>query len=238
MIQSFNDKVIISGKFVEYYQYLDKAVLKGYRRKPRLSKENKDKSNKDEQIKEKRDSSVRRTRTEMRRLVNSNPHLNKFLTLTFASKMTDLSKANRLFNTYIRRMNKHFSKFQYIAIVEFQKRGVVHYHLLCNLQYVPAKKLEEIWQHGFINIKRIDRVDNIGAYVCKYLHKDMFDKRMFRKKKFFRSQDLDKPAEILGDSAKLFMKEGLENMKLDWEKEFKENEYRGKILYRQYRYKN
>jgi len=237
MIQSFNEKVIISGDFVEHYQYLNKAILKGYIRRPRLPRNNQNKNKKEskEAIREKTEFAVNRARTNMRRLINSNPTLNKFLTLTFRTKMFDLSKANKLFNTYIRRMNKHFPRFQYIAIVEFQKNGRVHYHLLCNLEYVPAKKLEEIWQHGFINIKRIDRINNIGAYICKYLRKDMFDERMFGKKKFFRSQDLDKPAEILGDNANLFMKKGINNLKLDYESEF-ENEHRGKIVYRHYHY--
>jgi hypothetical protein len=234
MLEVFNKKVIISGKHIEYYEYQTKNVLRGYPRRPRLPKKIKHTK---EAIREKRKSSVNRTRTEIRRLVNSNPQLNKFLTLTFGWEMFDLEKANRLFNTYIRRMNKHFPNFQYIAIVEFQKRGAVHYHLLCNLKYVPAKKLEDIWQHGFINIKRIDRVTNMGAYICKYLHKDMFDKRMFRKKKFFRSQDLNKSAEIVGDNAEFFMEEGISKLHLDYTHEF-ENEHRGKILYKQYHYKN
>ncbi len=232
MIEIFNDKVVLSGKYVEYYQYSDKPILRGYLRRKRLPKDNQNKNN---EPKEKRGSSVNRARTEMRRLINSNSYLNKFLTLTFGTKMFDLSKANKLFNTYIRRMHKHFPKFKYIAIVEFQKNGRVHYHLLCNLKYVPSEKLEEIWQNGFINIRRIDRIDNIGAYVCKYLSKEMFDKRMFRKKKFFRSQDLNKPTEIVGDNAKFFMEEGLENLKLDYESEF-ENEHRGKVSYKQYHY--
>jgi hypothetical protein len=134
-------------------------------------------------------------------------------------------------------MKKQFPEFQYLAIVEFQKRGAVHYHLLCNLRYVQSKKIEKIWKHGFIKIKRISNIKNIGAYVCKYLQKEMFDKRMFGKKKYFRSQDLEKPVEIVGDNASFFVKNGKDKMILVWEKEF-ENEYRGKVLYRLYNYKD
>jgi hypothetical protein len=121
--------------------------------------------------------------------------------------------------------------------VEFQKRGAVHYHLLCNLRYVQSKKIEKIWKHGFIKIKRISNIKNIGAYVCKYLQKEMFDKRMFGKKKYFRSQDLENPVELVGDNASFFIEKGKDDLNLIWEKEF-ENEYRGKVLYQLYNYKN
>lgn len=39
---------------------------------------------------------------------------------------------------------------------EFQKRGAIHYHLLCNLPFVSSKELAEIWTHGFIKIKKIE----------------------------------------------------------------------------------
>lgn len=241
MVEVFNEKIIISGKYIEQYQYLDVPILKGYKRKKRIKTETEEIENNQ---KEKTAYSVNRTRTEIRRLTNANPQLSKFLTLTFSNEMTDLTISNRLFNAYIRKMNNQFPEFQYLAIPEFQKDidyfgnlkekgGSVHYHLLCNLRYVQSQALAEIWKHGFIKIKRIDRISNIGAYVCKYLQKEMFDKRMFRKKKFFCSQNLTRPAEITGKSAKFFYEEAKENMKLLCEKEF-ENEYRGKVVYKQY----
>lgn len=38
-----------------------------------------------------------------------------------------------------------------------------HYHLLCNLPFISAKTLQEIWGNGFIRINKIDDVDNVGA---------------------------------------------------------------------------
>ena len=246
MLKSFNEKIIISGKYLEYYQYLTKSVLRGYKREKRSSSKIKtvEVELTQEESAQKTSFSVNRTRTEIRRLVNSNPQLNKFLTLTFGYEMIDLNKANRLFNAYIRKMSQRFSEFQYLAIIEFQKDvdyqgnlkkngGSVHYHLLCNLRYVQNKKLEKIWKHGFVKIKRIDRVDNIGKYVCKYLQKEMDDKRMFGKKKFFRSQNLKKPIEILGGYAGFFLNKHQEKLKLVWGKKFN-NEYQGEVLYRQY----
>jgi hypothetical protein len=234
MVEIFNEKLIISGKNVEYYQYQEVPVIRGYLRKKRKTIKRKERKEKSE---EKTAYSVNRTRTEIRRLVDSNSQLCKFLTLTFKENLTDLEKTNYLFNIFIQKMKKQFPEFQYLAIVEFQKRGAVHYHLLCNLRYVQSKKIEKIWKHGFIKIKRISNIKNIGAYVCKYLQKEMFDKRMFGKKKYFRSQDLENPVELVGDNASFFIEKGKDDLNLIWEKEF-ENEYRGKVLYQLYNYKN
>lgn len=234
MAETFDEKVIICGKHIEHYQYLDMPVLRGYRRRKRIEIKTEEKEN---SPKEKTAYSVNRTRTEIRRLINSNPQLCKFLTLTFKRNMTNLKKANYFFNIFIQKMQSRFKEFQYLAVVEFQKRGAVHYHLLCNLRYVQSGKIEKIWNNGFIKINRIDRISNLGAYVCKYVQKELFDKRMFRKKKYFCSQTLQRPTEIVGQNAKFFAEKGKENWKLIWENEF-ENEYRGKVLYKQYQIKN
>jgi hypothetical protein len=245
MIDIIKEKVIISGKEIEHYQYLDKAVLRGYRRKKR---KNPIKDNEPKEQTEKSKSSVIRTRTEIRRIVNANPQLEKFLTLTFDDNTTEIKKANPKFNIFIQKMKDKFPEFQYLSVPEFQKDidfhgkvkpdgGAVHYHMLCNLRYVPVIEINKIWKNGGVDIKRIDRVRNVGAYICKYLHKDMFDKRMFHKKKYFCSQDLERPAEIINDNANFFMKDSEANFKFIKESKF-HHEYTGDVLYRLYNFKN
>ena len=144
MIQAFDKKVIISGDSIEYYEY-KKPIVRGYRRRARKKRERKE-GTEQEQLK-KMQSSVNRTRTAIRRLVQTNPQLTKFLTLTCT--MTDLRQANKEFNLFTQRMKDRFSEFQYLAVIEFQKDidfhgnakpdgGAVHYHVLCQLRYVPA----------------------------------------------------------------------------------------------------
>lgn len=239
MIQAFTKKVIISGHEVEYYEYKSKPVLRGYSRRLRQSK--KEKSEEKEQT-EKTKFSVNRTRTEIRRRVNDNPQLMKFLTLT--TTLTDIGKTNRLFNLYTQRMKDRFPEFQYLAVPEFQKDidffgnvkpdgGAVHYHLLCNLRYVRSKEIAEIWNNGFINIRRVDRASNLGRYICKYLQKDMFDKRMFRKKKYFCSQDLARSLELIQERATFFLEATEKERALALEKTFF-NEYSGEVSYKLY----
>lgn len=200
--------------------------------------------------------SICRTRTNIRRLVNANPHLNQFLTLTFAQSMPTLAKANHLFNLFIKRITVSYPDFQYISVNEFQgdtnfrtgevkpEGGSVHYHLLCNLGPKDTSKEAvfawerkfsvKYWRNGFVKIKPVEHVTNMGAYFCKYLSKDMFDKRMFRKKKFFCSRTLGRPVEMTGDKAKSFFNRYIKpTLKPIFEKTFT-SEYTGKVEYSAY----
>ena len=198
-----------------------------------------------EEKKQKAKSSLARTRNEMRRKINANPTLLTFLTLTFKENITDVKKANIIFNRFIVRMRKRIEDFKYIAVIEFQQRGAVHYHLLCDLDISKlitkeaTRKYERDfsqnhWKNGFVTIKPADHVDNMGAYFCKYLSKDMFDERMFRKKKYFCSQNLNKPIELKGDKARFLMDKYLPETKLLFERDMN-SKWVGKIEYKNYK---
>jgi hypothetical protein len=238
--ERITEKIIVSGSEVEYYRYKDKPIIRNYKRKNRKTKNDKVKQTK------KSDFAVNRTRRDIRRTVNANPQLIKFLTLTSTS--TNIDKMSKCFNLFTQRMEDRYSEFQYFSVREFQKDvdffgkakpdgGAIHYHLLCNLRYVKSKELEKIWGHGFIKIKKVKHVDNLGRYLSKYLQKDMFDKRMFGKKKFFCSQNLKRQTEIINTDAQDFLKNNSQNLKMTWEKTFTDD-YRGEIDYKIYHSKN
>jgi hypothetical protein len=276
MIEVYNIKIIQSGKHFEVYRYKDKKILRGYKREKHseelpdsiepidwagLVEEWGDKEEKEKlhtQQTQKTKFSISRTRTSIRRLTNSNPNLNQFLTLTFAQSTPDLEKANNLFHSFIKRIMRAHPYFQYISVNEFQKDmdyhgrkkengGSVHYHLLCNLGPKDRRKEQvfawerkfalKYWKNGFVKIKNVQQVTNMGAYFCKYLSKDMFDKRMFRKKKFFCSQTLQKPVELLGKKAMIFFDKYAKDLKPIFEKTFK-SEWSGEIDYKSYAMRN
>ena len=194
--------------------------------------------------KQKTEFSIRRTKRQIKRLINSNSHLKKFLTLTFADNIESLEQANYLFMKFILKMKYRDPKFEYIAVNEFQKRGAVHYHIICNIADGSFASIEEnrlfernfardIWTHGFVKLKDVRDVTDLGQYFCKYLSKDMFDERTFGKKKFFRSQTLSKPVEILGALAKAFIDRFISTLKPRFEVVI-ESEWVGKIKYASY----
>lgn len=246
MIEVFNQKIIISGSEIEHYVYKDKSILRGYRR----SRRKKRKEN-EETPKAKSKFSLNRTRTKIRRIVNANPQLIKFLTLTTeqTKEMTNLQRTNRLFNLFTQRIRYRHLDFQYFAVPEYQKDvdfygrvkpfgGTIHYHVVCNLPYIEAVEIAKIWKNGTIDIKkRKKKIKNVGQYLSKYLQKDVVDERFFGKKKYFCSQNLNKPVELVGDKAAFFMQEGADNLELKWSTKFDENEYRGEVLYSLYNFK-
>lgn len=239
MAYPYNFKVVVSGKHVEVYKY-KKQVWREFEKKnfedekPQKEPKQLNAFEQMEIMKQKQQYSVNRTRTEIRRLINSNPQLTKFMTLTFAKNITDLKEANYIFNQFIKSMNYKYPDFKYLAIPEFQQRGAVHYHLLCEMPFIHFREIAEIWGQGNIDIRTLNDVDNIGAYVCKYLSKDMFDERTFGKKKFFRSQSLSEPIELLGYWAMKFVERVCFALKPVFENKF-ESEWVGEVEYQAYK---
>jgi hypothetical protein len=244
MAYTYDFKVVVSGKQVELYKY-KKNVWREYKndKEEILKKEPKqlDLFEQEKLKKQRIQFSINRTKTEIRRLVNSNPQLNKFMTLTFAKSTTDLKEANYIFNQFIKRVAYRYPDFQYLAVPEYQKDedywgrkkeqgGSVHYHLLCNLHYIEIDALEWLWGQGLVNIREIGKVNNLGAYMSKYLGKELFSGRMFGKKKFFRSQTLKNPIELIGWIAQKFVDKFLALLTPVFEKVFK-SEWVGEVEY-------
>ena len=127
-------------------------------------------------------------------IANFDCESSKFLTLSFAENMQDLKEANKLFKKFLRKLKKELKiDIKYLAVIEFQKRGAIHYHMLINIPYVPVKWLQSLWQHGSLKINKIKHVDNLGAYITKYMSKDNADDRLRKVKGYNCSQELERP---------------------------------------------
>lgn len=126
----------------------------------------------------------------------------KFVTFTFADNIQDLKTANYEWKKFKQRLNDYFDKdIKYLVVIEFQERGAIHYHVVFfNIPFVRQDVLSRLWGNGYVWINKIDNVDNVGAYVCKYLTKDTMDHRLRGKKCYFCSRGLYKPIEIIDDN--------------------------------------
>lgn len=151
---------------------------------------------------ERRNDNLAKARQTIRRTIDCNKEQygqkTKFITYTFAKNIKTLEEAHEEWGLFCKRANYRWGSLRYLAVVEFQKRGAVHYHVLYfNLPYIKNAKREvaKTWGKGFINIKTIGHVENIGAYVCKYLQKEIIDKRLVGRKAFFCSRGLMRPEE-------------------------------------------
>jgi len=204
-----NKRLKICGNFVYYYQF-GKAFRIG-KRKPRANNEIFEDKVEQYSEQEIRDRVLKRARRKIADLVNSNAHawFDKsgfiykpiFLTLTFKENITDIEKANYEFTKFIQRFNYEITGqkggyLKYVAVIEFQKRGAIHYHVMIfNLPFIKNiyDKLKIIWPAGFFNISPIDKVRDVGFYLAKYMHKELHDPRLKKHKCYFTSKDLKQP---------------------------------------------
>lgn len=125
--------------------------------------------------------SLLRTFDKIRGLVNTNatdPRKVKFITLTYAENMTDPRQLYTDFKSFWQRLlywhkKNDWKKPEYLIVIEPQQRGAFHGHLLLfypsKAPFFPEGELEQVWGHGFVKISKIDRVDNLGAYLSAYL---------------------------------------------------------------------
>lgn len=103
----------------------------------------------------------------------------RWCTLTYAENMTDPKRLYEDFRNFNWRFQYYckthgYSKPEYIVMMEPQGRGAWHAHLLYIWQdqkapYISNQDFRELWVHGFVRIKKLDNVDNVGAYLTAYL---------------------------------------------------------------------
>ena len=190
-ITACNQQVFLCGNVIEKTEY-ERPLLRGLSSK-RVGR-SVSASEKDKKIN--RNKVLARNCRTVRQYANANPGCNKFVTLTFSDNLTDIDEANYHLKKFNQRVKYRYPDFKYIVVIEFQKRGAVHYHMLCNLPYIDVNELARIWGHGFIKLNKIDNVDNVGAYVTKYMQKDLDDPRLRGRKCYMTSRNLNKPLKI------------------------------------------
>lgn len=232
------EKIVVSQGIVEIYEYEKLNVIGNGGHKEGDGK------NREENYKQ----TQRKRRNMIRQLICSNfDSQSKFVTLTFNNNQShdikDVKECNREFKKFVQRLKWRFPDFQYLAVIEFQDkndRGAVHYHMICNLPYIKKSELSELWGNGFIKINAIDKVDNVGAYVIKYMTTDMDDKRLQGLKAYNCSKGLQKPVEVkswVRSDVELILQ--LKDMVKDKSPSYGstyESENAGKISYKQYNF--
>lgn len=234
----YDKKVVKSGNVIEIYEY-EKTQINGYK-KPKKDFCYVNDSSPEIQL-ENRKKVAYRAKREVRRIVNSNVNNTdgnslKFVTFTFAENITDFRSANYEWKKFRQRLErKLLIKLKYLTVIEFQKRGAIHYHcIFFNIPYINNKDLAVIWGQGFIKINKIKDVDNIGAYVCKYIGKDLDEDRLRREKCYFTSKGLNKSQEFIEisevDQVLASLPTGCSRV---WQSLY-ESDYTGTVLYTQY----
>ncbi len=246
-------KVIVSGSVLEVYRAEKEPVLKnsiggndGY---DPFDLENTRLEIKD-RAEERRLQTVRDARNTTRRLalINFGPG-DKFITLTFKDNVQDILYADNEFKKFIKRFKRNFKidKLKYIAVREFQKRGAIHYHMICDWKkdFTCEEQIREferfigdkVWKNGFIDIKQMNHIDNVGAYLIKYMTKNVATEFFKGKKIYLCSKGLERPKIYRGLEAETLINAYQLEQKKEVFTNSYESEYLGKIVYKEYNLK-
>ena len=129
----------------------------------------------------------------------------RWVTLTYRDNITDPDKLRRDFDNFNRRLRKNIGHYEYIVAMEPQGRGAWHCHVVMIFdKKAPWIENDIIWRcwspkgykaklkdgkgYDYTKIKKLDDVDNVGAYLTAYLG-DM---------EVHEFLDSDKAVELLG----------------------------------------
>jgi len=97
----------------------------------------------------------------------------RWITLTYGENMTDSKRLYENFKNFNKRLRYKIGHYEYIVAMEPQGRGAWHCHVVMIFEgkapYIPNAKLRDIWGNGWVTVKRLDDVDNVGAYLTAYL---------------------------------------------------------------------
>ncbi len=122
-------------------------------------------------------NSLRQTFKKLRYLINNNldgAENELHCVLTYAENMTDTKRLYSDIDKFLKRLRYKYGDVDYINVPEPQGRGAWHNHMLLRFNdrkriFIPNSKLADLWGHGFVQIKSLKNIDNIGAYLSAYL---------------------------------------------------------------------
>ena len=191
--QKSNERLIVFGKYYELYEYQNEYFWNKPPQKRAIT--NNENINRNRRI-----DNLWQTRQTVQRIILGNADTQKtrpkFITYTFKKNITNITEANKIWTEYCRRLKKHFFNLKYLTVIEFQKRGAVHYHTLYfNMPYRKnlKKLISATWNNGFIKIISTNNIRNISLYVSKYIQKELTNTKLIRQKSYFCSTNLTRP---------------------------------------------
>ena len=120
--------------------------------------------------------SVHKSMGKLRDIINANvidTECCRWMTLTYADNMRDPQRLLCDFRNFNKRCRNLYGNYKYIAVAEPQGRGAWHLHVILifarNAPYMDNSAVAQLWRQGYVNIRHLDNVDNVGAYLTAYL---------------------------------------------------------------------
>lgn len=259
----YDVKLVQCGDFVQLYLQDNKKLKKEKNdsydlelKKIKIDKmfeDNSKKSKSNNLVENIEEKNIIRSKLQCQRLAKANINEWKtFITLTFAENITDLDSANKRFRYFIDKVQRIKKDLKYLCITEFQKRGAIHYHLLCNIDISDTSLIYrqednekflhiKYWLDGFTSVEPIaNNTKKIIGYISKYMTKDI-DNRLFNHRRYFYSRNLKKPLESYIDldniKESLFLQKIIQDKELIYQNDYINPYDNGKVTFLELRTK-
>lgn len=122
--------------------------------------------------------SLYRTFRKLRGYINTNFYGESnelHVVLTYKENMQNTKKLQQDLEHFIKKLRYYKgANIEYITVIEPQKRGAWHAHILIKDKTIPKlfisnEDIAKWWGNGFTKTKSLEGVDNIGAYLSAYL---------------------------------------------------------------------
>lgn len=158
--------------------------------------------------------SMNRSKNNLMDILKSN-NFNFFVTLTFDNNKIDRlddKKTRKEFGKFLKDLRRNFNYMIYVAVPEYHKKGGLHFHLLIgnataeDLGLIDSGKIVKSgrckgqtifnvtkWLYGFSTATKVLDNNAVKYYLSKYLTKGKVDPRFFGKKRFYVSQNIERP---------------------------------------------
>jgi len=223
----YTQKVIRSGQMLEIYTYAVKQV-KSLETNPRDIKGDAVTIISEEEKAERTEEYRRQSKKKFRRLIEANSNIHhekdKFMTLTYAENMEDRQQALKDFRNFLKKARRKYGKFEYISVIEYQKRGAVHFHcFLFGFPFVPINdlpELTEVWGHGFLELKVVRNHFKLQNYLTKYFMKTFQEERSRNERRYFASKGLKRSQVFIFEKEIDFNEVGYALFDLDFDSYF------------------
>lgn len=200
----FIKKGVFYGDFLDEYIY--KKVMFTHKNKKRIDYNKSMKTGK-------REDNLWRTRNNIYRITHANvrKHGNYspiFCTLTYKKDQESLKEVRREYKYFIFKLNNLLGhKVQYLCVPEIQQKrldkygkAVWHLHIVFfNLPFIDINTFKNLWSHGSVDLQKVRKIKNIGAYIAKYLTKDTYDSRLYGQRAYNCSRGIIRPYETYDD---------------------------------------
>jgi hypothetical protein len=138
----------------------------------------------------------RRKRNDIIDLVDINFENEKscFITLTFADE-AEYELAVKGFKRFTRNARRQYNNFKYVATIELQQRGAIHFHIICNIAELEecSQFVSDYWTYGTHDVQSIYDKNKLALYLTKQFIAQDKTSPLFNRRCYFVSQGLDKP---------------------------------------------